>query len=125
LFIFLLSVQLCFGQSQEAKQLMLDVEKLAQLKLMLQHLKDGYKILQTGYNSIKNISKGNFELHKDFLDGLLQVSPAVRSYKKIADIVGFQLKIVKEYKSAFDEFKGSKHFTADEVSYLAKVYANL
>src|SRR4051794_23202445 len=106
-FILLLSSNMAFGQSQEAKQLLLDVEKLAQLKQMLSQMKTGYDILHKGYTSIKNISKGNFDLHKTFLDGLLQISPAVRKYKKIAEIIEFQLKIVKEYRSAFAEFRGS------------------
>jgi len=125
LLIFLLISNLCYGQSQEAKQLMLNVEKLAQLKLMLGHMKTGYQILSKGYNTISDLSKGNFNLHKTFLDGLLQISPAVRKYKKIANIIDFQLKIVKEYKSAFAEFKGSKHFTVDEIDYMGKVYGNL
>jgi hypothetical protein len=125
LFILLLSSNISYGQSQEAKQLLLDVEKLAQLKQMLSQMKTGYDILHKGYTSIKNISKGNFDLHKTFLDGLLQISPAVRKYRKIAEIIDFQLKIVKEYKSAFAEFRGSKHFTADEIEYMGKVYGNL
>lgn len=123
--ILILCPVLCFGQSQEAKQLMLNVEKLAQLKLMLSHMKTGYQILSKGYNTISDISKGNFNLHKTFLDGLLQISPAVRKYKKVADIIDFQLKIVKEYKAAFNEFKGSKHFTLTEIEYMGKVYGNL
>jgi hypothetical protein len=125
LFILILCPALSFGQSQEAKQLLLDVEKLAQLKLMLSHMKTGYQILQKGYTSIKNISKGNFDLHKDFLDGLLQISPAVRKYKKVAEIIDFQLKIVKEYKAAFNEFKGCKRFTVEEIDYMGKVNGNL
>lgn len=125
LIVLLLSSNFCFGQSQEAKQLLLNVEKLAQLKHMLASMKKGYDILHKGYTSIKNISEGNFNLHKTFLDGLLQVSPAVRKYKKIADIIEFQIKIVKEYKAAFNEFKGSKHFTLPEIEYMAKVYGNL
>lgn len=123
--IILFASNLCYGQSQEAKQLLLDVEKLAQLKQMLAQMKTGYDILHKGYTSIKNISKGNFDLHKTFLDGLLQISPAVRKYKKIAEIIDFQLKIVREYKSAFAEFKTCKRFTTDEIDYMGKVYGNL
>ena len=125
LLLLLLSSNICFGQSQEAKQLMLNVEKLAQLKLMLSHMKKGYDILHKGYTSIKNISEGNFNLHRDFLDGLLQVSPAVRKYAKVADIIHFQVKTVKECKAALAEFKGSKQFSLAEIEYMANVYANL
>ena len=115
----------CFSQSQETKQLLLNVEKLAQLKLMLSHMKTGYQILEKGYTSIKNISQGNFNLHRDFLDGLLQVSPAVKQYSKVADIIRVQLKLVKESKAALAEFLGSKQFTIAEIEYLGNVYANL
>lgn len=123
--ILLLSSNICFGQSQEAKQLMLNVEKLAQLKLMLSHMKKGYDILHKGYTSIKNISEGNFSLHKDFLDGLLQVNPTVRKYAKVTDIIQFQLKIVKESKGALTEFKNNKQFSLKELEYMGKVYSNL
>ncbi len=125
LILLLFSSTLCLGQSQEAKQLMLNVEKLAQLKLMLSHMKKGYDILNKGYTSIKNISEGNFNLHRDFLDGLLQVSPAVKKYAKVADIISFQIKLVKEGKAALTEFKGSKQFTVAEIEYMASVYSNL
>ncbi len=125
LIICLLSTQVCLGQSQEAKQLLLNVEKLAQLKLMLQNMKNGYQILQKGYTSIKNISEGNFNLHRDFLDGLLQVSPAVRQYAKVADIIRFQIKVVKESKAALVEFKANKQFTPAEIEYMGKVFSNL
>ncbi len=123
--ILLLVPCLCMGQSQEAKQLLLNVEKLAQLKVMLSHMKKGYEILHSGYTSIKNISEGNFNLHRDFLDGLLQVSPAVKKYSKVADIIHFQLKIVKESKDALREFRSNRQFTSGEVEYLVKVYGNL
>jgi hypothetical protein len=88
-------------------------------------MKTGYDILHKGYTAIKDISQGNFNLHKDFLDGLLQISPAVRKYKKIVEIIDFQVKIVKEYKGAFAEFKNSKQFTIEEIEYMGRVYGNL
>jgi hypothetical protein len=117
--------QISFGQSQEVQQLLLDVEKLAQFKQILSDLKKGYEILSSGYTAIKNISQGNFNLHQTFLDGLLQVSPAVQKYERIADIIRYQLKIVKEYKAAFNQFKADKNFTVDEIDYMGKVYSHL
>lgn len=114
-----------FSQSQEVQQLLLDVEKLAQFKQILSDLKKGYEILNGGYNAIKNISQGNFNLHQTFLDGLLQVSPAVQKYERITDIIHYQLRIVKEYKTAFNQFKADKHFTIDEIDYIGKVYSHL
>lgn len=112
-------------QSDEAKQLLLNVEKLAQFKSILKNMKDGYQLLHKGYTSIKDISEGNFSLHKTFLDGLMEVSPTVKKYKRVVDIINYQVRIVKEYKSAFREFKENKRFTVTEIEYIGKVYANL
>lgn len=113
------------AQEAEIEQLLLNVEKLAQFKQILADLKKGYEIVSTGYNTIKNISQGNFDLHKTFLDGLLEVSPAVRNYKRVADIINDQLLIVKEYKNAYRRFKQDANFTPEEMEYLANVYSNL
>jgi hypothetical protein len=113
------------SQSHEAQQLLLNWEKLTQLKKILDDMYTGYKIVYKGYTTIKDISEGNFSLHRNFLDGLLQVSPAVRKYKRISDIVSYQIKIVKEYKAAFNQFKQDKNFTLEEIEYIGKVYGNL
>jgi len=113
------------AQSTEIQQLLLNVEKLAQLKKILSNMKQGYQIVSNGYNAIKDISKGNFNLHEAFLDGLMQVSPRVRKYEKIREIIIFQTQLVKEYKSAFRRFDASHLFNANEIKYMGNVYANL
>ena len=113
------------AQSDEIQQLLLDVEKLAQFKQILSDLKEGYQIVSVDYSTIKNLSQGNFNLHKTFLDGLLLVSPTVRKYKRIVDIVNNQVMLVKEYKNAFSRFKQDVNFNPDEIQYLGKVYSNL
>jgi hypothetical protein len=113
------------AQSTQIQQLLLNVEKLAQLKKILSNMKKGYQIVSNGYNAIKDISKGNFNLHEAFLDGLMQVSPTVRKYKKIGEIIIFQTQLVKEYKSAFKRFETSNLFNTNEIKYMGNVYSNL
>jgi hypothetical protein len=113
------------AQVYELERLILDIEKLVQLKDILSDLYKGYEILSTGYNTIKNISEGNFNLHKAFLDGLLAVSPAVQKYERVVDIIDDQGRIVSEYKSAYNLFKQDRHFSPDELVYMAAVYNNL
>jgi hypothetical protein len=122
--VVLISSQ-AFSQAQEAQQLLLNWEKLTQLKKILNDMYAGYKIVYKGYTTIKDISEGNFNLHKDFLDGLLQVSPTVRKYKRVSDIINYQIKIVKQYKAAFNQFRQDKNFAPEEIDYLGKVYSNL
>lgn len=113
------------AQSDEVQQLLLNVEKLAQFKQILSDLKKGYQIISVGYSTIKDLSQGNFNLHKTFLDGLMMVSPTVKKYKRIADIINNQILIVKEYKNAFNRFKQDDNFSPEEIAYLGKVYGNL
>ena len=115
----------CQAQSYELERLALDIEKLAQMKNILKDLYKGYEILSTGYNTIKSISQGNFNLHKAFLDGLLAVSPAVRNYQHVVDIIDYQARILSGYKSAISRFKQDNHFSVDEITYLMNVYNSL
>lgn len=113
------------GQSEEVQQLILNIEKLAQFKQILSDMKKGYTILNGGYNTVKNLSEGNFNLHQTFLDGLMQVSPAVSKYRKVAEIARFQTGIVKEYKSALSRFRSEGLLRPDELDYISAVYGNL
>jgi hypothetical protein len=125
LFWLLLRPAGSLAQSFEAQQLLLNWEKLTQLKQILQDMYKGYEILEKGYTTIKDISEGNFSLHKFFLDGLLEVSPAVRKYKRVGDIINYQIRIFKEHKAAYNRFKQDSNLTIQEIEYLGKVYSNL
>ncbi|WP_288878890.1 TerB family tellurite resistance protein [Pedobacter panaciterrae] len=113
------------AQATEIAQLLLNVEKLSQFKQILEDMKKGYNILSGGYKTIKDLSQGNFSLHKTFLDGLMQVSPTVRNYRKVAGIIDYQIRIVQEYKTAFNRFKAGGHFNPKELDYMAGVYDRL
>lgn len=113
------------AQSQETQQLVLNVEKLSQLKNILRDMKRGYEVVSKGYNAVRDISKGNFSLHQVFLDGLMLVSPEVRKYHKVAVIIRLQSAIVSEYKNAFSRFRSSGSFRPEELDYLSDVYTQL
>ena len=113
------------AQSEEVQQLLLNVEKLSQLKAILKNMYEGYKVVSKGYTTIKDISQGNYSLHQAFFDRLLEISPAVKKYRRIADVISYQGKIMQEYKAAFNYFKGTGSFTFDEINYMEKVYVNL
>ena len=113
------------AQSAEVQQLLLNYEKLTQLKNILTDMKKGYQIVSKGYSTIKNITEGNFNLHDAFINGLMAVSPEIRNYKRIPDIIQYQKNIVNEYKQAFNRFRNSGNFSPNEIEYLAKVYSNL
>jgi hypothetical protein len=111
--------------AQDIEQLTLDYEKLAQMKSILKEMYKGYEVVSTGYSNVKNVTQGNFNLHQAFLNGLLAVSPAVRNYKRITDIINNQAEIIKEYKEAYAIFKKDPNFNFDELNYISGVYNNL
>jgi hypothetical protein len=131
IFIAVLLIVTSVGESraqsivQLTEQLVLDYQKLSELKGILQDMYDAYKIIDNGLSDVKDIVNGNFDLHKAFLDGLMAVSPTVKNYVRVADILQAEYTIVSEYKSGFSRFKASGHFTADEISYISNVYSSL
>lgn len=113
------------AQSAEIQQLILNIEKLSQFKKILSDMKKGYELLSGGYKTVKDISEGNFSLHKTFLDALMQVSPVVKNYKRVENIINFQMLLMKESKNGLNRFVKSGNFSEKEISYFEKVYGNL
>ncbi|SFH37942.1 hypothetical protein [Pedobacter insulae] len=125
LFIAMGSIGKVNAQADEIAQLALNIEKLAQFKQILTDLKKGYEIVSKGYGTVRDISEGNFNIHKNFLDALYAVSPQVRKYRRVAEIIEYQIILIKEYKAAFARFKKTDVFSPDEIAYLASVHERL
>jgi hypothetical protein len=115
----------CFAQGQEMQQLLLDIEKLTQMKSILSDMKTGYQIYQQGYGTISSLSKGNFDLHNIYITGLMAVSPGVRNYGRIAEIISMQASLISEYKRHNKLFQQSGSFSVSELSYMSNVYSRL
>lgn len=105
--------------------LLLDTEKLHHLKSILSDMKTGYTIIKNGYEGIKELSQGNFNLHRLYLDGLLAISPAVRDHPLVAETMAAELAVVREYKAAAARWHGCGFFTTGELAYIDRWYAIL
>ncbi|RZM24471.1 MAG: TerB family tellurite resistance protein [Pedobacter sp.] len=125
LLAFLLLSPRATAQVQELKQLALNIEKLAQFRAILKDMKEGYEILTKGYNMVEDLTKGNFDLHKTFLDALLQVSPAVRNYKRVGDIIDYQVQIIQHSGRHRNKLQASGLFAAGELLYFSGVYEKI
>jgi hypothetical protein len=111
--------------ADDITMLTLDYQKLSQLKKILTDMYSFYTIVSKGYDDIKNIAEGNFNLHQAFLDGLLAVSPLVQNYQKVANIINNEASLVKEYKAAQGYYKSQGRFTTEELDYMSTMYGNL
>jgi len=123
--IGVLPVRAQVSTGQDMQQLLLDIEKLTQFRAILSDMKTGYTMLTQGYGMVKDLSEGNFNLHSAFLNSLMAVSPEVRKYGRIADIIADQSSIVSEYQSAWKQAKAGGRFNASELLYLNSVFSQL
>jgi hypothetical protein len=106
-------------------QLELDKEKLSSMKNTLEEMYQGYAELQQGYTRIRDIAKGNFNLHAAFLDAMLVISPAVGSDPRIPVILNNEFSIVAGYRSANARWSASGVFTVQELDYIVQSYSAL
>lgn len=123
--LLLASAAVARGQSHEVTQLLLNVEKLSQLKNILRDMKKGYTILSRGYEKIRDISQGNFSLHEVFLDGLMIVSPEIKKYHRVREIIEGQKQILRQCGTAAGRFRKGGNFSEEELTYLSRVYGQL
>lgn len=104
------------AQAQELEQLRLNLEKLAQFKLMLSQMKSTYRTLENGYNAILDVDKSTFTLHQNYLDGLLLVSPTLRNNPMVNRIYNSQQRLAVDFKTLLRELSLSNVFTTAELS---------
>ena len=127
--LFVVLLLLCstrlWAQADEIQQLLLNVEKLAQHRQILADMKKGYALVTTGYRTIRDVNEGNFSLHHSYLEGLLGVSPAVRQYHRVGEILSLQATLVQESGSAIRRLGREEAFRPEELQYLDGVYGRM
>ena len=110
-------------QKQTQKKYLL--QQIAALQVYIGYAKKGYNIASKGINTVRNIKKGDFNLHRDFFSSLKNVNPKISSYVKVADIISFQLRIIKQTKQTLQGIRETKQFTLEELDYCKQVFDNL
>lgn len=112
-----------FHQKKTQKKYL--IQQIEALRVYADYLRKGYNIAQKGLNTIENIKNGNFNLHRDFFGSLKKVNPAISTSVKVADIIAFQVYIIRDMKRVYSFCQSSKHFTPEEIRYIAKVQTNM
>jgi len=95
------------------------------LKVHLGNLKKGYRIVQRGLYTIDNIKSGNFNLHRDFFSSLNNVNPHIKNSAKVADIIAYQIYIIRDFKQTNARLKQDGNLTPEELYYLGYCYTNM
>jgi hypothetical protein len=112
-----------FNQKSTQKKYLL--QQIAALKVYLGYAKKGYTIVTSGVNTIRNIKNGDLNLHRDFFNRLKNVNPSIRKYAKVADIIAYQVKIIKQTKITIQQIRETKQFTEAELGHCKQVFNNL
>lgn len=112
-----------FRQKKTQKKYLL--QQIAALQLYIGYAQKGYQIAKKGLTTIGGFTRGEFNLHSDYLNSLKTVNPEIRKYAKVADIIALQVKIVQNYNITYRQISSSNAFSNDELSYIRSVFTNL
>jgi len=110
---------------QKETQIKYLLDQIAANKISIDYLEKGYEIARTGLNTIQNIKKGDFNLHRDFFGSLEIVNPKIKTYTRVAEIIAYQVRIVKNISTTIKNLKESGQFNPDELDYSKAVFENL
>lgn len=123
--LFFAMTGLARAQDQEVRQLILNVEKLDQLREMLEQMKAKYQILTQGYQQLQQIHQGSFELHSLFLSRLTQVNPKIRQYHKIGEIGQMQLQLLRGFGNVIGSLQANDFIELKDINFLETAFASL
>lgn len=112
------------AQESEIQQLLLNVQKLEQLKDLLQDMKEKYQILNQGYRQVIGLTEGNFRLHEGFLNRLVQVNPKVKSYHRVGEIIQLQVQMIQAITASKREFRFNGLLAEGELDQILRVYSS-
>jgi hypothetical protein len=112
-----------FRQKKTQRKYLL--EQIAALKVYLDYTKKGYDIASKGLGTIRDIKSANLHMHTNYFESLSQVNPTVRNYVKVAGIISYQIKIMKQARKAIAGIKEAATFSPDEIDYCGKVFDKL
>ncbi|GAB3720442.1 hypothetical protein GCM10027594_00380 [Hymenobacter agri] len=73
----------------------------------------------------KVFSEKNLQLAKTWYDGLLQVSSAVRNYRRVQSVFEKQGKIIQTYSTAIETLRQSRYVQPEQLSLMTATYTKM
>lgn len=115
------------GIKKVIKAVDLQVQRLQNKTIWLQNAQ---KTLENALSKLKLDEIGSWvdrqkELYKGYYEELAKVKTIISYYQRIKDIMQKQVRIVEEYKRAWNLFQNDKHFSVEELAYMGKVYGGI
>lgn len=101
------------------------IRQIAALKIYFQYLKKGYDIAGKGLHAVGEIKNGTFDLDKDYLNSLKQVSPVAGNSPRVDDILLYHQQVKVVFRNLNEDCQRDENLTPEEVRYIQAVYANM
>lgn len=83
------------------------------------------KLSQFKLNEIAEWTQKHKKLYQKYYDELWKVKTALSAYQRVREVMDKQVRIVEEYKRAWNMVRKDKHFTQAEIDYMYGVYKGI
>lgn len=113
------------------------VKVIKAMDLSVQRLQNKTVLLQNAQKTLENTlskirldeisdwTKRNKEQYQRYYEELSKVKGYINNYQRVKSLMEKQVRIVSEYKRAFDLFKQDEHFSEKEIAYMTQVYGGM
>lgn len=115
------------GIKKVIKAVDLKIQRLQNKTVWLQNAQKTLEnvMSKTKLNEISDWVEKQKTLYKDYFQELQKVKSIISYYNRIKEITEEQVRLVQEYNHAYTLFKQDKHFTAEELEYMGRVYTGI
>ncbi|KFF16582.1 hypothetical protein [Flavobacterium hydatis] len=126
IFLLLLIIPFTIGNlNAQAKQQKMLLQQIAALQMYIGYAQKGYSVAKKGLGAINDFKRGEINLHSDYFTSLKSVNPKIKKYARLTEIVGLQIKIIKNSNNFYRQIKQDDLFHGDEVDYIHRVFERL
>lgn len=112
-----------FNQKNEQKKQLL--EQIVALKAYIKSNRNGTVIVNNGKKLAGDIRLGDKNLHQQYLDKKYIVSPSIKSYKRVEDIIRLHQGMGKRKTTILNQAKEGGQFTAKELAEMTRIYSSI
>ncbi|MEJ5996255.1 conjugal transfer protein TraI [Pedobacter sp. Du54] len=115
------------GVKKVIKAVDLKVQRLQNETIWLQNAQ---KVLENQLSKLKLTEIADWtekqkQLYSEYYTELWKVKSAIAYYKKLKELTTKQVSIIDEYKWAWNLFQKDKHFKAEELEHMQKIYSGM
>ena len=106
------------------KAIDLEVQRLQNQTIWLQNAQKALEnqLSKLKLNQISGWTQKQKDLYSQYYQELWQIKSAIAYYSRLSDLTSKQVELVNSYNRAWALLKADKHFTAEELAYMTKVY---